>query len=133
MKIEKQVSIYKRESLLLNSTNTLSSPHTIYTPVFCVRVSMREEPGVNRSADQSAPFHRERSLAPDRAAVRVCGLICKTNEMQAPGISFCGQCGCALSPKKVRRGHPRRFCSDTCRARAWRRARYQPITLPEAR
>jgi hypothetical protein len=44
----------------------------------------------------------------------------QTNEMQGHGISFCGHCGRSLTPQITRRGHPKRYCSDACRARAWR-------------
>jgi hypothetical protein len=44
----------------------------------------------------------------------------QTNEMQGGRISFCGLCGGSLSPQITRGGHPKRYCSYACRARAWR-------------
>ena len=44
----------------------------------------------------------------------------QTNEMQGHGISFCGHCGAELRPQTTRRGHRKRYCSDACRAKAWR-------------
>ena len=51
------------------------------------------------------------------------GLDSETNGMQGPGIPFCGHCGRELDPQRIRRGEPRRFCSDACRAKAWRQRR----------
>lgn len=45
----------------------------------------------------------------------------ETNGMQGPLISFCALCGRGFEPQETRRGQPKRFCSDACRARAWRR------------
>jgi hypothetical protein len=45
----------------------------------------------------------------------------ETNGMQGPLISFCALCGREFEPQNTRRGQPKRFCSDACRARAWRR------------
>lgn len=45
----------------------------------------------------------------------------QTNEMQGHRISFCGHCGTELKPQITRRGHRKRYCSDACRAKAWRR------------
>ena len=44
----------------------------------------------------------------------------QTNEMQAYRISFCEHCGAELRPQITRRGYPKRYCSDACRAKAWR-------------
>ena len=44
----------------------------------------------------------------------------QANEMQGYRISFCWHCGAELKPQITRRGHPKRYCSDACRARAWR-------------
>lgn len=55
----------------------------------------------------------------------------ETNGMQGPLISFCALCGRGLEPQNARRGQPKRFCSDACRARAWRDRRSQsedPLT-----
>jgi len=63
----------------------------------------------------------ERSLTADQPTARPLGPDSETNEMQGRSISFCGHCGGDLDPQEIRRGHPKRFCSDACRARAWRR------------
>ena len=47
----------------------------------------------------------------------------ETNGMQGPLISFCALCGREFEPQEVRRGVLKQFCSDACRARAWRRQR----------
>lgn len=44
----------------------------------------------------------------------------ETNDMQGPPISFCALCGREFEPQEVRRGVPKQFCSDACRARAWK-------------
>lgn len=50
------------------------------------------------------------------------------NGMQGPLISFCALCGRKIEPQKTRRGKPKQFCSDACRAQAWRR---QVLKVPE--
>jgi len=57
----------------------------------------------------------------------------QTNEMQGDGISFCRHCGVELRPQITRRGHPKRYCSDACRARAWRRRAELARSGPECR
>jgi hypothetical protein len=56
----------------------------------------------------------------------------QTNEMQGGRISFCGHCGGSLTPQLTRRGHLKRYCSDACRARAWRQSEngVTPISSP---
>jgi hypothetical protein len=64
---------------------------------------------------------QERSFEGDRPATRPLGPDSKTNGMQGHGIPFCGHCGRKLEPQRIRRGEPKRYCSDACRAKAWRR------------
>ena len=54
------------------------------------------------------------------AGIHAMGPDSKTNGMQGHGIPFCGHCGRELDPQRIRRGEPKRFCSDPCRATAWR-------------
>jgi len=54
----------------------------------------------------------------------------ETNGMQGPLISFCALCGRELEPQNTRRGQPKKFCSDTCRARAWRDRRSRSEVPP---
>ena len=46
-----------------------------------------------------------------------------SNEIQGHGISFCADCGREFIPQETRRGHLKRFCTPSCRAKAWRRGR----------
>ncbi len=63
---------------------------------------------------------RERYVSLDPSFAGPTGPDPETNGMQGHGIPFCGHCGRALDAQKIRRGEPKRFCSDACRARAWR-------------
>ena len=49
----------------------------------------------------------------------------ETNGMQGHLISFCALCGREFESQNTRRGQLKRFCSDACRARAWRDRRSQ--------
>lgn len=51
----------------------------------------------------------------------------ETNGMQGPLISFCALCGQEFEPQKTRRGQTKKFCTDACRARAWRDRRSQSV------
>lgn len=69
---------------------------------------------VRVSARERFPWHEPTPAGPR-------GPDPETNGMQGYGIPFCGHCGRDLDAQKIRRGEPKRFCSDACRARAWRR------------
>jgi len=60
-------------------------------------------------------------VSPVEQSTGISGPDPQTNEMQGHGISFCEHCGAELKPQITRRGHPKRYCSDACRAKAWRR------------
>ena len=56
----------------------------------------------------------------------------ETNGMQGPLIPFCALCGREFELQKTRRGQPKKFCSDACRARAWRDRRSQSEDPPHS-
>ena len=66
-------------------------------------------------------------LRGDRATAQPEVLATKRNEMHPPEnemqghASRCPWCGANIEPQAARRGHPKRFCSDACRVRAWKK------------
>lgn len=128
MKDARFVTRYKTNSLLLPSLPSPSSPLTEMPPVFGVRAYRRGEGSCSHaSGDYLAPQSPHEATAPGgavRVAERPGGTQApeiETNGMQGPLISFCSLCGREFEPQKTRRGQPKRFCSDACQARAWRR------------
>lgn len=128
MKNARTVTRYKTHSLLLPSLPSPSSPLTEIPPVFSVRAYRR---GEGSSIHDGGDFPSAQSLHEDgcpgdalSVAERPGGVQApgtETNGMQGPLISFCALCGREFEPQNTRRGQPKRFCSDACRARAWRR------------
>lgn len=128
MKNARSVTRYKTHSLLLPSLPSPSSPLTELPPVSCVRAYWPGEGSCGHAGgDLSArmlPQEADASAGAVSAVERPGGTQApgtETNGMQGPLISFCALCGRRFEPQNTRRGQPKRFCSDACRARAWRR------------
>jgi len=108
-------------------------PHARIYPLFFVRACL-EGVGNSHTSQSTQPI---RSSGPahsgddvtmslpssngDLSSTHAMGPDSKTNGMQGHGIPFCGHCGRELAPQRIRRGETKRFCSDACRAKAWRR------------
>lgn len=128
MKKERSVNRYKTHTLLLHSTSSLSFPLTEIPPVFGPRAPTWSE-GTNSSASADhVPMRSSREAdAPGGAEIAAnapggtSAPGTETNGMQGPLISFCALCGREFEPQKARRGQSKKFCSNACRARAWRR------------
>ena len=128
MKNARYATRYKTHSLLLPSLPSPSSPLTALSPVFCARAYRRGDCSPRRASGASpATQSLHEASAPGgavRGARRPDGTQApgdETNGMQGPLIPFCGLCGREFEPQRTRRGEPKHFCSDACRARAWRR------------
>jgi len=118
---------------LFLSPSSLLSPCAYIPPVFRARMSrgggeftyLAEHSAHTRS---SGPTHSGDDVTMslpssngDLSSTHAMGPDSKTNGMQGHGIPFCGHCGRELAPQRIRRGETKRFCSDACRAKAWRR------------
>lgn len=129
---------YRTHTSLLLSTHSPSSPISCRPPSarVCVRTpgKVGEARRAFRRPDYSSPATMGRACPPSAgpdAPVRVLsaseesggisGPDPQTNGMQGHRISFCEHCGVELKPQNTRRGYPKRYCSDACRAKAWRR------------
>lgn len=128
MKKARTVTRYNTHSLLLPSLPSPSSPLMEIPPVFGVRTYRRGEGSSGRAGGDSLAPQSPQEVSVPGGAVRVAERPggtqapgTETNGMQGPLISFCALCGRGFEPQKTRRGQPKRFCSDACRARAWRR------------
>ncbi len=130
MKNARHVTRYKTHSLLLPSLPSPSFTLTKIPPVFCVRAYRRGEGSsshaggllsATRSPHEDGASEGAVSVAERPGGIQAPGT--ETNGMQGPLISFCALCGREFKAQKTRRGQPKRFCSDACRARAWRQQR----------
>ena len=125
---EEAANPYRTHTSLLPSTSSPHSPISYRPPSarVCVRAPGNDGNEARYNESHASPL-------PSGADAPVCVLTAtgesrgipgpdpQTNEMQGHGISFCEHCGAELKPQITRRGHPKRYCSDACRARAWRR------------
>jgi len=126
-KKEEAANPYRTHTSLLLSTHSLRSPISCRPP--SARVCVRPPVKVENKLQCYGPHA---SLLPSEAGAPVLVLSVaeesggisgpdpQTNEMQGHRISFCGHCGAELKPQITRRGHRKRYCSDACRAKAWR-------------
>lgn len=112
---------------LFLSPLSLLSPCAYTPPVFRARMSRGEgNSGAQPTTDAGLEIRPVRqapqpSSGGDLLSAHAKGPDSQTNGMQGYGIPFCGHCGRELDPQRIRRGEPKRFCSDACRAQAWRR------------
>ena len=127
MKKEEAENPYRTHTSLLLSTHSLRSPISCRPPSAraCVRPPVNEGNEAQYHGTPVSPPPSDASdsgLALSRAeeSSGIPGPNRHTNEMQGHRISFCGHCGAELKPQITRRGHPKRYCSDACRAKAWR-------------
>lgn len=138
VKEAQHVTRYVTDSLLLPSLPSPSSPLTEIPPDFGVRAHRRGEGSSSHAgAYLSAAKSPRGDVAPGGTvndADRLEGTQAQgteANGMQGPLISFCALCEREFEPQKTRRGQLKRFCSDACRARAWRRLLQAPKDFDE--